>query len=271
MSSFLSSERFKNYYEVLRVRPYDSPELIQAAFLAQIKQWHPDRFANADPLTKQAAEERAKLILEAKQILLTPSLKAEYDQAFATRFPRRWEKLSSKERPKQRQVTVEELLKNGVPINPLAQTLPQDLNTFKWLSFSTRVNYKTRRVVFSVSHFFKFNPDCEVRFRFHYNQDWTPFSKQKLYTVDYTDDVALVEMQARYVVSPKRTLYSPCIFKVVVLSDYEQAMRRKDEIQRHITRRRNRMSLKLIIVMLGSALFATETLEHLLSYHTLLL
>ncbi len=271
MSNSLSSERFKNYYEVLRVRPYDSPEFIQASFVAQIKQWHPDRFANADPLTKQHAEERAKLILEAKRVLLTPSLKAEYDQAFEARFPRRWEKLTNKARPKQRQVTIEELLKNGIPVNPLTQTQPQDLNTFKWLSFSTRVNYKTRRVVFSVSHFFEFNPDCEVRFRFHYNQDWTPFSTQKLYAVDYTDDVALVEMQARYVVSPKKTLYSPCIFKVVVLSDYERAMRRKHEIQRHIIRLRNRMSLKLVIVMLGSALFAAETLDLIASYRTYLL
>ncbi len=271
MSDSFSSERFKNYYEVLRVRPYDSPEFIQASFVAQIKQWHPDRFANADPLTKQNAEERAKLILEAKRILLTPSLKAEYDQAFEARFPRRWEKLSNKARPKQRQVTVEELLKNGIPVNPLTQTQPQDLNTFKWLSFSTRVNYKTRRVVFSTAHFFELNPDCEVRFRFHYNQDWTPFSKQKLYAVDYTDDVALVEMQARYVISPKKTRYSERIFKVVVLSDYERAMRRKHEIQRLVMRLRNRMSLKLVIVMLGSALFAAETLELIASYSRIVL
>ncbi|MFN3344747.1 MAG: J domain-containing protein [Chloroherpetonaceae bacterium] len=270
MSNSLSSERFKNYYEVLRVRPYDPPELIQAAFVAQIKQWHPDRFANADPLTKQNAEERAKLILEAKRILLTPSLKAEYDQAFEARFPRRWEKLSSRARPKQRQVTVEDLLKNGVPINPLTQTDTSELNTFKWLSFSTRVNYKTRRVVFSVSHFFAHNPDCEVRFRFHYNQDWTPFSKQKLYAVDYNDDVALVEMQARYILPSKKIRYSPCIFKVVVLTDYERAMQRRREIQQHITRLRNRMVLKLIIVVLGSALFAAETLALIASAQMLL-
>lgn len=266
MSDSLSSERFKNYYEVLRVRPYDPPELIQAAFVAQIKQWHPDRFATADPLSKQNAEERAKLILEGKRVLLTPSLKSEYDQAFEARFPRRWEKLSNKARPKQRQVTVEDLLKSGVPVNPLTHTETPELNTFKWLSFSTRVNYKTRRVVFSTAHFFEHNPDCDVRFRFHYNQDWTPFSKQKLYAVDYTDEVALVEMQARYVISPKKTRYSTRIFKVVVLSDYERAMRRKHEIQQHVMRLRNRMSLKLIIVMLGSALFAAETLELIASY-----
>ncbi len=271
MSDSLSSERFKNYYEVLRVRPYDSPEFIQASFIAQIKQWHPDRFANADPLTKQNAEERAKLILEAKRVLLTPSLKAEYDHAFEARFPRRWEKLANKARPKQRQVTIEDLLKNGIPINPLTQTQTQEHNTFKWLTFSTRVNYKTRRVIFSVSHFFELNPDCEVRFRFHYNQDWTPFSKQKLYAVDYTDDVALVEMQARYVVSPKKTRYSERIFRVVVLSDYERAMQRKHEIQRYMIRLRNRMSLKLIIAILGSALFAVETLELIAFYSKIML
>lgn len=271
MSDFLSSERFKNYYEVLRVRPYDPPELIQASFVAQIKQWHPDRFVNADPLSKQNAEERAKLILEAKRVLLTPALKSEYDRTFEARFPRRWEKLSNKARPKQRQVTVEDLLKNGVPVNPLTQTGAQELNAFKWLSFSTRVNYKTRRVIFSVAHFFELNPDCEVRFRFHYNQDWTPFSKQKLYAVDYTDDVALVEMQARYVLSPKKTRYSERIFKVVVLSDYERAMQRKRDIQRHVMRLCNRMGLKLIIAILGSALFAAETLKLIGSYSSIVL
>lgn len=263
MSASLSSERFKNYYEVLRVRPYDSPELIQAAFIAQIKQWHPDRFANADPLTKQTAEERAKLILDAKRVLLTPSLKEEYDREFQTRFPRRWEKLASKERPKQRQITVEDLLKNGIPVNPLAQAAPSDLNAFKWLTFSTRVNYLARRVIFNVSHFFEHNPDCEVRFKFHYDQDWTPFSKQKLYAVTYDDDVALVEMQARYVDSKGKVRYSERVFKVVALSDYEKAMRRKNDILRHQTRLRNRLSLKLVIAMLGSALCAAETLAQM--------
>jgi hypothetical protein len=48
-------------------------------------------------------------------------------------------------------------------------------------------------------------------------------------------------------------------------------MRRKHEIQRHIIRLRNRMSLKLVIVMLGSALFAAETLDLIASYRTILI
>jgi curved DNA-binding protein CbpA len=259
MTESTTPEPFKNYYEVLRVRPYDAPELIQAAFAVQIKQWHPDRFANADALSRQAAEDRTKLIIAAKRTLLSPALKVEYDKEFERRFPRRWEKLTSKARPKQREVSVEELLKNGVPVNPLTQNISKDeAPAFRWLSFSTRVNFKTKQVIFSVAHFLDHNPNCEVRFKFHYNQDWTAFSPNKLVAFSYSDDVALVEMQARHIDSKGKIRYSPRVFKVVVLSPYETAMSRKREILRHQSRLKNRLGLKLIIAILGSSLMAPE-------------
>jgi curved DNA-binding protein CbpA len=255
-------ESFKNYYEVLRVRPNDPPDLIQAAFLVQIKEWHPDKFATADELTKAMAEERAKLIIEAKRTLLNASLKAEYDKEFEARFPRRWEKLSGRERPKQRRVTAEEMLNGGVPKNESTQqTRDPNIADFQWLNFSNRLNPLTKRVIFNVTHFLELNPQCEVRFRFNYNTDWTPFSSRKLYMVDYTGDVAFVEMQARHISKTGKKRYSKTIFRVIVLTSYKAAMQRKVEIERHLVRLRNRMGLKLIVALVGSALLTAESLN----------
>jgi curved DNA-binding protein CbpA len=250
-----SRETFKNYYEVLRVRPYDPPELIHAAFLAQIKQWHPDKFANADAHTLAQAQERSKLILDAKRHLCDPVRKAAYDQEFATRFPRRFEKLSTKARVKQRQFTVEDLLSGaGVPINPNAKSVSDSESFhFRWLAFSTRVNPRTKRVVFNVSHFLDHNPDCEVRFKLDYDLNWTPFSRERIYTMQYNRHVALAEMQARRVTKKGRILYSPRIPKTIVITTYAAAMKQKSEILAHLRTLRNRMALKLVIALLGSA------------------
>lgn len=250
---------FKNYYEVLRVRPYDPPELIQAAYMAQIKQWHPDRFQNADAYTQAQAHERTKLILEAKRVLLDPVRKAEYDAEFAARFPKRFEKLSTRARVKQRQITIEDLMAGyGFPINEhiaQARTEPlSDPHEFKWLSFSTRVNPRLQRVIFNVNHFLDRNPDCEVRFKFHYNMDWTDFSRQRIYPVHYRSNVALVEMQARRKSQKGRWIYSKPISKTVVVTNYDAAMQERNAILRHLRTVRNRMALKLIIVLLGSAM-----------------
>ncbi|MCS7013520.1 MAG: J domain-containing protein [Chloroherpetonaceae bacterium] len=252
---------FKNYYEVLRVRPYDPPELIQAAYMAQIKQWHPDRFQNADAYMQAQAHERTKLILEAKRVLLDPVRKAEYDAEFAARFPKRFEKLSTRARVKQRQVTVEDLMAGyGFPINEKAAAAkavpPSNLYEFKWLSFSTRVNPRLQRVIFNVNHFLDNNPDCEVRFKFHYNMDWTEFSRQRIYPIAYRSNVALVEMQARRPSSKGRWIYSPIICKTVVVTNYDAAMQERELIFRHLRKVRNRMALKLVIVLLGSAIAA---------------
>jgi hypothetical protein len=256
-----ADDRFKNYYEVLRVRPNDSPELIQAAFIVQIKQWHPDRFATADDLSKKMAQERAKIIIEAKRILLSPSLKAQYDKEFEIRFPRRWEKLNGHERVKQRQITVEELQKNGIPINSsyaFEHERNPDEGQFKWLNFSSRVNPLTQRVTFNATHFLDLNPQCEIRFKFNYNLDWQPFTKQKVFMVDYSGDVAIVEMQARHVSKSGKSRYSKRICRTLVITRHDKAMKRREEILRHQKRLCNRLGLKLIIALLGSALSSLE-------------
>jgi curved DNA-binding protein CbpA len=250
-----SSGAFKNYYEVLRVRPYDPPELIQAAYMAQIKQWHPDRFQNADAYMQAQAHERTKLILEAKRVLLDPAKKAAYDAEFAARFPKRFEKLSTRARVKQRQVTIEDLMAGyGFPINQQARAAetPSNLHEFKWLAFSTRVNPRLQRVIFNVNHFLDRNPDCEVRFRFHYDQDWTDFSRQRIYPMQYRGNVALVEMQARRKLPNGKYIYSRPIFKTVVVTNYDAAMKERAEILAHLDRIRNRMAFKLVIALLSA-------------------
>jgi curved DNA-binding protein CbpA len=250
-----SSGAFKNYYEVLRVRPYDPPELIHAAYMAQIKQWHPDRFQNADAYMQAQAHERTKLILEAKRVLLDPARKAVYDAEFAARFPKRFEKLSTRARVKQRQVTIEDLMAGyGFPINQQARAAetPSNLHEFKWLAFSTRVNPRLQRVIFNVNHFLDRNPDCEVRFRFHYDQDWTDFSRQRIYPMQYRGNVALVEMQARRKLPNGKYIYSRPIFKTVVVTNYDAAMKERAEILAHLDRIRNRMAFKLVIALLSA-------------------
>ncbi len=258
-----SSSTFKNYYEVLRVRPYDPPELIHAAYMAQIKQWHPDKFQNADAYTQAQAHERTKLILEAKRILLDPAQKAAYDAEFAARFPKRFEKLSTRARVKQRQVTIEDLMAGyGFPINEQAQTVepPSDLHEFKWLAFSTRVNPRLQRVIFNVNHFLDRNPDCEVRFKFHYDQDWTDFSRQRVYPMQYRGNVALVEMQARRKLPNGKYIYSQPIFKTVVVTSYDVAMKERAEILAHLDRIRNRMAFKLVIALLSATVASASFL-----------
>ncbi|MDX2129326.1 MAG: J domain-containing protein [Chloroherpetonaceae bacterium] len=254
----LNEERFKNYYEVLRIRPADSPELIRAAYIAQIKEWHPDKFQNSDPETRCVAIERSKLINEAKRNLLDPESKRLYDATFEARFPRRWEKLVSKSRPKQRQVTVEELIERGIPINPTVASSAQnaDPTKFQWLNFSTRVNPRTKRVVFNLNHFLERNPECEVRLRYHVDEEWTSFTKLRVHTYQYKGSVGLAEMQARYVSPKGKIFYSKIIPKTIILGEYHESMREKEKIQLHYRKIRQRLAMKLILAILGSSLIS---------------
>ncbi|ACF13794.1 heat shock protein DnaJ domain protein [Chloroherpeton thalassium ATCC 35110] len=257
-----TSARFKNYYEVLRVRPYDSPELIQAAFLAQIKQWHPDRYATADEDSKAVAEHRTKLILEARHHLCHPDRKSAYDQEFAERYPKRFEKLSNKARPKERKLNIDDLLNRGASKNLESHT-PESC-TCQWYDFSTRINRRTKQVVFNASHFLEANPTCDVRFRFNYNQPWTPFDRSHNRRVQYGDlKVALAEMQARYVDGKGRVHYAKPLRKVIILSiDPFEAMREKALILEGELRKKNRLALKVVSALVGVGLFAVHAIEH---------
>lgn len=242
---------FKNYYEVLRVRPYDSPELIRASFLAQMKRWHPDRFHNSDADLRRSADQRAKLLNEAREHLLDAACKAEYDALFAARFPRRFEKLSTRERPKSREpvITPEGLAEPALA--PYARN-PYEPFTFRWMDFACRIRPRTGCVIFNLSHFLDRNPDCEVRLRLAHNMDWTPFSRQRVYTAQYHSDVALVEMQGRYVSPKGRMKFSKPVRKTIIVTKFAAAMQERERILSRQRAQCNRIAaMKILIAVVG--------------------
>ena len=66
----------KNYYEILEVAKNASPEVIEKAYKALIKKYHPDLQPDDK---KQEAENKIKLINEAYDILSDPTKKENYD------------------------------------------------------------------------------------------------------------------------------------------------------------------------------------------------
>jgi hypothetical protein len=64
-----------DYYQVLHVPPGASPEAIQRAFRALVRQYHPDRNAGDED-----AAEITKSLIEAHKVLLDPERRFAYDQ-----------------------------------------------------------------------------------------------------------------------------------------------------------------------------------------------
>jgi len=75
------------HYEVLGVAASASTEEIERAFRREIKRWHPDVNGNS-----QESNERTKRLVEAREVLLDPQARREYDQ----------KRRSSTERPEPR-------------------------------------------------------------------------------------------------------------------------------------------------------------------------
>ena len=66
----------KNYYKILEVDKNASSEVIDKAYKALAKKYHPDL---QDDSNKAQAEEKLKLINEAYSVLSDPSSRAKYD------------------------------------------------------------------------------------------------------------------------------------------------------------------------------------------------
>lgn len=64
----------KDYYELLDLLPTASAEDIKQAYYRLAKKYHPDHNEN-----NEAAEERFKLVAEARRVLSDPELRAQYD------------------------------------------------------------------------------------------------------------------------------------------------------------------------------------------------
>ena len=69
----------KNYYEILEVSEKASPEVIEKAYKALVKKYHPDLQPDDK---KQEAENRIKEINEAYDILSNTDSKSKYDEQF---------------------------------------------------------------------------------------------------------------------------------------------------------------------------------------------
>lgn len=66
-----------NYYKILEVDKDASPEVIEKAYKALAKKYHPDL---QESNMRQSAEEKLKLINEAYDVLSNPILRAKYDE-----------------------------------------------------------------------------------------------------------------------------------------------------------------------------------------------
>ena len=69
-----------NYYKILEVDKNASPEVIEKAYKALVKKYHPDL---QESNMRQNAEERIKLINEAYEVLSNPISKAKYDETLS--------------------------------------------------------------------------------------------------------------------------------------------------------------------------------------------
>lgn len=69
-----------NYYKILEVDRSASPEVIEKAYKALVKKYHPDL---QESNMRQKAEERIKLINEAYEVLSNPISKAKYDETLS--------------------------------------------------------------------------------------------------------------------------------------------------------------------------------------------
>ena len=68
----------KDYYKILQVAPDASPEVIQMAYKALAKKYHPD----LNPGQEEAAQEKMKDVNEAYEILSDKDKRWQYDQIY---------------------------------------------------------------------------------------------------------------------------------------------------------------------------------------------
>lgn len=72
-----------NYYEILGVDRSAEPEVVDAAYRAMMRRYHPDTFAGA----KDEAEQRAKRLNEAYAVLKDPQKRRAYDATLGSAAP----------------------------------------------------------------------------------------------------------------------------------------------------------------------------------------
>jgi curved DNA-binding protein CbpA len=71
-----TSDNFTNYYYLLGIGPKADRQTVKQAYLEKIKEWHPDK----NPDRAEEAEEKAKVLNQAYQILGDPEQRKNYDR-----------------------------------------------------------------------------------------------------------------------------------------------------------------------------------------------
>ena len=71
-----ASDKFTNYYNLLGIDPKADRQTVKQAYLAKIKEWHPDK----NPDRAEEAEEKAKVLNQAYHILGDPERRKNYDR-----------------------------------------------------------------------------------------------------------------------------------------------------------------------------------------------
>ena len=71
-----TSDKFTNYYNLLDIDPKADRQAVKQAYLAKIKEWHPDK----NPDRAEAAEEKTKALNQAYHILGDPEQRKNYDR-----------------------------------------------------------------------------------------------------------------------------------------------------------------------------------------------
>ncbi len=73
---------FLDLYAVLGVSPTATDEDIRRAYIERIKAVHPDTMQHLSPKAREAAEEQARLLNQAKETLLSPARRRVYDEFY---------------------------------------------------------------------------------------------------------------------------------------------------------------------------------------------
>ncbi len=71
-----ASDKFTNYYHLLGIDPKADRQTVKQAYLAKIKEWHPDK----NPDRAEEAEEKTKALNQAYHILGDPEQRKNYDR-----------------------------------------------------------------------------------------------------------------------------------------------------------------------------------------------
>lgn len=71
-----ASDKFTNYYTLLGIDPKSDRQTVKQAYLAKIKEWHPDK----NPDRVEEADEKTKILNQAYHILGDPEQRKNYDR-----------------------------------------------------------------------------------------------------------------------------------------------------------------------------------------------